>query len=156
MAFQIPAKVEAVFGSQTRAKVLGYLAGLSVPQTGYAISKNLDIGVSKVYEELKRLEAGGVILSDFDVRGSKRFWLNDEDLRSFLARNMRILPAGDWFSPGRIAERREKFAETSRVRVDLPSVPARDGTPPFAKEFRRTPAKDRALRRIRGGSVRPQ
>jgi len=156
MAFAIPPKVEAVFGSQTRAKVLGYLAELSVPQTGYAISKGLDIGASKVYEELKRLESCGVLRSDFDARGSKRFLLNDEDLRRFLARNLRILPAIGWFSPERIAERQEKFEETRRVTVNLPPVPTGEGTPPFAKEFRRPPAKDRALRRIRSGSVRPR
>ena len=156
MAFQIPAKVGAVFGSQTRAKVLGYLAGSSGSRTGYAISKDLGIGVSKVYEELRRLESCGVVVSDLDVKGSKRFLLDDEDLRGFLVRNMRIVPADEWFSPQRIAERRRNLDAVRRISVPMPPVPARAGTRPFANEFRRPAGKDRALRRMRKATSRPR
>jgi len=156
MAFQIPAKVEAVFGSQTRAKVLGYLAVSSVPQTGYSISKNMDIGIAKVYESLRKLESCGVLVSSLDVRGSKRFLLNDGDLRNFLIKNLRILSADDWFLPARIAERRRNFKETRRINVNVPAFPARKGKRPFANEFRRPPEKDRALSRMRKAPSRRQ
>lgn len=156
MAFQIPARVEAVFGSRTRAKVLGYLAEMSIPQTGYAISKNLGIGPAKVYGELKRLESCGVVISSQDVRGNKVFLLNDEDLRRFLVKNIRILSSSDWFSPERIAERRRTFEEMRQVSINLPSTPVRSGRLPFANEFRRSPEKDRALNRVKKPSSRPR
>ena len=151
MAFQVPAKVEVLFGSQTRAKVLGYLAGSTIPQTGYAISKRLEVGVSKVYEELKRLESSGVLVASLDAKGSRTFLLNDRDLRNFLVRSIRILPAEDWFSPEQIAERRKVFEETRRLDVPVPRVPPRAEGRPFANEFRRPPAKDRAMKRLRRG-----
>src|SRR2546422_8777556 len=128
MAFQVPAKVEAVFGSRTRAKVLGYLAESSVPQTGYAISKALEIGGSKVYGELRRLETCGILASSLDTRDSKRVLLKDEVLRNFLVKNIRILSADDWVSPERIAERRGNLKEARQIRIDLPPAPARAGT----------------------------
>lgn len=154
MGFQIPAKVTAVFGSRTRAKVLGYLAESSTPRTGYAISRTLEIGVSKVYGELKRLESCGILASSLDAKGSKGFLLKDEDLRNFLRRNLRILPADEWFSLERTAERRKRFGDVKRIAVDLPSVPARAGKRPFAIEFRRPAGKDRALDRIKKTSGR--
>jgi len=138
-----------VFGSRTRAKVLGYLAESSTPQTGYAISKSLEIGVSKVYGELKRLESCGILIGDLDVRGRKRFLLNDEDLRRFLVRNVRILPAEDWFAQSRIEERRRIYEEMKRVAVRLPAAATRVRNRPLASELRRSPAKDRALDRMR-------
>src|SRR5437867_8784582 len=128
MAFQIPAKIETLFGSRTRAKVLAYLAGASVPRTGYGISKELGIGVSKVYEELKKLESSGILGSRLDVRGSKRFLLNDEDLRRFLVKNLRILSSDDWFSRDRVARRRESLQRSEQVSVNLRAVPKGAGT----------------------------
>jgi len=154
MTFQIPAKIEAVFGSRTRAKVLGYLADSSVPRTGYAISKELGIGVSKVYEELKKLESSGILGSSLDVRGSKRFLLKDEDLRRFLLKNLRILSSDDWFSRERVAQRQENLQRSEQISVNLGAVPKGAGTLRFANEFRRPPEKDRALRRVRDAERR--
>ena len=153
MAFQVPTKVAMVFGGQTRAKVLGYLAESSVPQNGYALSKALGMGVSKVYEELKRLESCGVLRSSRDAKGSKQFALNDEDLRRFLVRNVRILPADEWLSPAGVDRRRRSFEEAKRIAIDLPTAPTRAGVRPFAKEFRRPPEKDRALDRVKKAAI---
>jgi DNA-binding PadR family transcriptional regulator len=156
VTFQISAKVQTVFGSQTRAKVLGYLAESSVPQTGYAISKGLEIGFSKVYKELKNLEACGVLVGNLDARGSKQFLLSDEDLRNFLIKNLRILQAEEWFTPRRIAERKKNFEEANRIAITLPRAPARAGKRRRSSEFRRAPEKDRALNRVRKAQSRPR
>lgn len=153
MAFQIPSEVRTVFGSQTRAKVLGYLAGSTTPRTGYAIAKSLGVSVSKVYDELKRLEAAGILGQSLDSKGRRRFLLRDPDLRSFLVKRVRISSTEDWFSPERIAERRETFERAKETQPNLPRPPSgakRDTR--LAREFQRPPEKDRALARARRAS----
>ena len=151
MSFTVPGGIETLFGGAVRTKILGYLAACSAPQTGYAVAKDLDIGVSKVYPELERLEAARVLTVRRDINGRKGFLLADEDLRRFLLRRVRILPSGAWrtnarnegqeraWTPPGIGEPNE---QTPRERIS-------------AREFQRPPAKDRALRRLRrAGSLR--
>ena len=145
MPFQIPGGVEILFGGAVRTKILGYLAACSTPQTGYAIAKDLDIGVSKVYPELKRLEAAGVVSARADLSGRKGFLLADDDLRRFLLRRVRILPSRTWKTAARAWAPPGGSAE--RAGASLERIPA--------KEFRRPAAKDVAVRRLRRrGSLR--
>lgn len=148
-------RVEGVFGSGTRAGILGYLAQSSDPQTGYAIAKALQLGVSNVYPELKRLEDWAILASRPDVNGSKGYFLADEDLRRFLLRRIRILPSKEWFSSGRIAERQTLFEEAKRLSKAAPRVRAAGTKRPFSDEFRRPPGKDRALKRVKSAAGVP-
>ena len=153
MSFQVPLEVVRVFGSQARAKVLGYLANLTTPQTGYAILKSLQISVSKVYGELKRLEPTGILSKSLDSKGSTRFLLRDPDIRSFLAKRLRISSAEEWFSTGEVAKRRNAFRQAKRIPVSLRLPPAeRNRRSRFVREFRRPPEKDRALDLVRRAS----
>jgi len=81
MKFNVDPAVEQLFGSETRAKVLGVLASSVEPKTGYEISKTLDINPSKVYDVLKRLENSGFLNAVRERSRFKRYFLADEDLR---------------------------------------------------------------------------
>ena len=148
MTFQIPVSVAALFGSRTRAKILGYLADSSTPRTGYAISKSVGVGVSKVYGELKALESAGFLVSGPDANGNRTFLLEDEDLRRFLVKRVRIASADDWFSLEKVAGRRRAFEAARAIPVGLPVSALRARRRPRAGEFRRSPGKDRALDRM--------
>ena len=149
MAARREAGITSIFGSGARARILGYLAQSSDPQTGYAIAKDLELSFSNVYPELKRLEAWRILASRPDLRGGKRYSLIDEDLRRFLLKRIRILSSSDWFSGARVAERRSFFEEARRI--PLKASPSKRGgrKRPFSDEFRRPPQKDRALKRVR-------
>lgn len=155
MKRRTPPGIEGVFGSTARARILGFLAQASAPRTGYAIAKELEIGVSNVYPELKRLEELALVATRLDAKGSKLYVLADEDLRRFLQRRMRVMAASDWLSADRIAEREARSREVGTSTVRLPRGKARRKSLALGEEFRRPPEKDRALRRIqraRGGS----
>lgn len=149
MANTVPQGIEGVFGSIARARILGFLAQASTPKTGYSIAKQLDIGVSNVYPELKRLEALALVATRLDAKGSKLYYLTDEDLRRFLQRRVRVMAASDWLSSDRVAQRESRAQEARKLAVRLPRVEARRKNLPFKEEFRRPPQKDRALRRIK-------
>ncbi len=149
MAFEVPPQVQAVVGSQTRAKVLAYLASSSSPRTGYAIAKDLGIGVAKVYGELKRLGAAGVVAWSEDAAGRRSYRLQDEDLRRFFLRSFRITSSEEWFSADKVAERRRAFEAARAIRVEVPRAPRGSRQRLRTGEFRRAPGKDRTLARVR-------
>lgn len=140
---------EFLFGSRTRTVVLGFLAQASTPATGYAIAKALDVGVSKVYPELKRLEAAGIVGSRRDARGGKTFFLRDEDLRRFLRRHVPIMTSEEWFSPAQLALRREAYERAREIPLQVPRSRMKPGKRPFEGEFRRSRSKERAVERLR-------
>src|SRR2546428_13471684 len=126
MAFRVSRGVEQLFGSETRAKVLGFLADARTPKTGYQISKATDIRPPKVYGELRRL-AETDFLEVVEEPGRKRYRMVDEDLRRLLLRCARITSEDEWFSAERVRERRGAFERGGGGR---PSPP---GAPPHAK-----------------------
>ncbi len=149
MAAPVPTAVETLFGGRTRAALLGYLAQSAAGETGYAMAKELGIRVSKVYPELRRLEAIGILGTRPSPKGSKRYFLVDEDLRRFLARRSFVIVSRDWFSPERMEERRAADRQARQMTLRLSPRASGRTRRPFAEEFRRPPEKDRALKRIR-------
>lgn len=149
MALPTPPAAEALFGGRTRAAVLGYLAGAVAGSTGYAISKALRIGVSKVYPELRRLEKAGIVEGRPSPKGPKLFFLADDDLRRFLVRRVRILASQDWFLAERVAVRRGKLEAGRAIQLRAPAENRSRRQLPFADEFRRPAEKARALKRAR-------
>ena len=148
MSFTISPAVQRLFGSETRAKVLGLLADSSDPRTGYELSKKLGINPSKVYSVLHDLEDSGFIAVVTDQSGRKRYLLADEDLKSLLLRRVRIVAEDDWFSPARVRRRNEAIEAAKRLNVELPRRGANPLRVPNREEFVRPPEKDRALRLI--------
>ncbi len=153
MAFRLSRGVEQLFGSETRAKVLGFLADARTPKTGYQTSKATGIRPPKVYRELRRL-AETDFLEIVEEPGRKRYRMVDEDLRRLLLRRARITSQDEWFSPERVRERRGALERASGIRVSLPeSTPNRDAVL-NPSEYERSPAKDRALRRFAPGRTK--
>ena len=150
MAFRVSRGVGQLFGSETRAKVLGFLADARTPKTGYQISKATDVRPPKVYRELRRL-AETDFLEVVEEPGRKRYRMVDEDLRRLLLRCARITSEDEWFSAERVRERRGAFERARGIRLSLPeSTPNRNAVL-NPSEYERSPAKDRALRRFAPG-----
>ncbi len=149
MAAKAPQGIEGVFGSATRARILGLLAQASAPRTGYSIAKELEIGVSNVYPELRRLEAMALVAARLDAKGSKVYTLADEDLRRFLQRRMRVMAASDWLAAERVAERETLSKDLGKLALRLPRKRAGRKDLAFDEEFRRLSQKDRALRLVK-------
>lgn len=153
MTFRVGRGVDQLFGSETRAKVLGFLADARTPKTGYQISKATGIRPTKVYGELRRL-AETDFLEVVEEPRRKLYRMVDEDLRKLLLRRARITSEDEWFSPERVRERREALERASRTPLSLPeSTPNRDAVL-NPSEYERSPAKDRALRRFAPGRTR--
>jgi hypothetical protein len=138
----VDARLAAVFGSETRLRALGVLAGAFRPLTAYRVAKVGRIPVQKAYEELRRLGKSGLV-----VRKDGGWVLCDGDVRSLLRRRVRIRWAEDLE-----AERRHRRAEFEALFDRLERTPH---TPPPAGwqpkdpgRFRRSPRKDRILRRM--------
>lgn len=148
MSFRINPAIQQLFGSETRAKVLGLLADSSEPKTGYELSKRLGINPSKVYETLRKMEGAGFLGVVPDFSPYKRYLLVDEDLKRLLLKSVRIVAEEDWFSPERVREREEAAKLTKRIRVDIPASSRNRKDLPIFSELIRPPEKDRALRRI--------
>ncbi len=151
MAFRVAPALSDLFGSETRAKVLGFLADSREPQTGYSLSKAIDVTPSKVYPELRDLAEAGFLRSVDRGPNRRAYVLVDEDLQRLLVKRVRITTTEEWFSPARIDERRRAFEATARVPVVLPPLRARPRAIPNRREFERSPEKDRAVARVRRG-----
>lgn len=137
-----------VFGSGTRVRLLGLLADSDRPLTGYAIAKGIRAPPSKVYRQLRGLRAAGVLEMIEDERGVKRYVLEDDDLRRFLRKRVRVTTAERWFSPERVRRKRKAYDRLRGMEVSPPaSRPNREAVS-NPQEYERSPYKDRALRRL--------
>ena len=144
----------ALFGSKTRLAVVAVLSNAFRPLTGYRIAKVADLAPIKVYAELRRLGAGGV------VRQEEGGWvMADPSIRAVVAQRVRIRWDEDWD-----AQREGWAVETpsllsaylreidQRVRADPSYLRPRGWKPPKAalrgmERLRRPPDKDVLLRR---------
>ncbi|MFQ5908928.1 MAG: helix-turn-helix domain-containing protein [Thermoplasmata archaeon] len=137
-----------LFGSETRARLLGLLADSEQPLTGYAIAKRLRVPPSKAYRQLPGLLASGVLEVIQDERGVKRYVLVDGDLRRFLQKRVRVTTAEEWFSPGRARRKRKAYDRLRRREVPPPRTRPHRAAVSNPEEYERPPEKDRALRRL--------
>lgn len=88
MDVAIDPALEAFVGSRTRLLVLAALANAPNPLTGYRVAKITDLPRTKVYSELNRAFASGLV-----GRADDAYFLGDADLRTLLRRRVRIV----WF-----------------------------------------------------------
>jgi DNA-binding transcriptional ArsR family regulator len=132
----------AAFGSETRVLTLAALANSSVPLTAYRAAKIAGLRPPKVYEEIRRAKANGLV---GQVGG--KVTLLDPDIRDLLRRRVRIFGLGDWLTE---KDRREVSRKAIADRLQtLPSPRFRRerGWAPRAPEiYQRDPKKDRTLR----------
>jgi len=148
MKFRIDPAVVQLFGSETRAKVLGVLASSVEPKTGYEIAKALDASAPKVYAVLKRLETSGFLKAVSKGSQFKGYFMVDDDLRSLLAKKVRISVEKDWFSPEMVREREKAFRLANKMVVKVPKAGRIPKEIPNRREFIRPPEKDRVVARI--------
>ena len=148
MEFKIDSAVIQLFGSETRAKVLGVLASSVEPKTGYEIAKALGASAPRVYGVLKRLEISGFLKAVSKGSHFKAYFLVDDDLRRLLAKKVRISVEKDWFSPEMVREREKAFRLASKMVVKVPKAGRIPKEIPNRREFVRPPEKDRVVARI--------
>lgn len=148
MAGQTGGDLKALFGSQTRMKLLGSLADSREPQTGYFLAKKAGISYSKAYDQLRKLRRANILETQQEASGYTKYTLADDDLRRFLLRRLRMTSASEWFSRGRRRERRRTYEQLKRSPVELPDFRAAPGSIRNREEFERIPEKEEALKRI--------
>ena len=147
MTFRLNPDIGTLFGSETRAKVLGFLADTRTPRTGYQVAKATGLKPPKAYRELRRL-AETEFVRVVEEPGRRCFLLVNDDLRRLVLRYVRITAEDEWFSPDRVRERREALERASQIRLRLPESKSNPDAVPNRWEYERPPAKARALRRI--------
>ena len=147
MTFQINPDIGTLFGSETRAKVLGFLADAREPKTGYQVAKATGLKPPKAYRELQRLAETEFVRVVEEPR-RKCFLLANDDLRRLVLRYVRITTEDEWFSPARVRERRDALERAARIRLTLPESKPNPDAVPNRWEYERPPAKVRALQRV--------
>lgn len=84
--------LSALFGSDTRLRLLAVLANAQHPLTGYRVAKTAEVPISKVYPELSRLEKARL------AAHTKLGWtIDDTDVAALLRKRMRVVDSEDWF-----------------------------------------------------------
>jgi len=156
MSFGISPGIQQLFGGETRAKVLGLLAGSREPKTGYQLSKALDANPSKVYGVLRGLEGTGLLGVVSNRSNYKRYFIADENLKRFLLKRVRITIEEDWLSPDAVEGREQLLQFAKQLRVEIPRVRTKPKAIANASEFIRPPEKDWALTQIGASEVRAQ
>lgn len=139
MPVQVPREVVAVFGSETRVRVLAALAGAFYPMTAYRAAKVGEVAMSKAYAEINRLAESGVI------RQRGRGWvIEDPDLRNLLRKRIPLIWWDDFY-----AEKKRTLQHTEQILARAMARPLRPAAKDWrpVSEFRRDPMKDRILLR---------
>lgn len=127
----------ALFGSETRLRLLAVLANAQHPMSAYRVAKVGEVRPPKAYPQLDRLRAAGL------VAGTPSGWIiTDNDVAALLRKRVRIAWEGDWFrdKPKRDREDRRRYRELRRG----PS-PVWDGIGPLRHGVARRRAKDELL-----------
>lgn len=153
MTIRVNPDIGTLFGSDTRAKVLGFLADARSPKTGYQVAKATGLKPPKAYGELQRL-AETEFVRVVEEPGRKCFLLVNDDLRRLVLRFARITTDDEWFSADRIRERRRALERAARIRLRLPESRSNPGAVPNRWEYERPRAKVRALRKIAKTNLR--
>jgi DNA-binding transcriptional ArsR family regulator len=152
MTLRVDPKLAAEFGSATRVLTLAAIANAAEPPTAYRIAEIAQIRRTKVYQELDRLMAAGVVRAEERADKALVWSLLDADLSLFLRRRMRVSSAADllrgrddWLARNpRVVER----ISSTPLHVDWDSLAP--GLPPksVVRQIARSPEKDRALRAL--------
>lgn len=142
-----------LFGSEARARVLAVLANAKGPLSGYRISQLSNVQPIKVSQELQRMREAGLVQGQPKEGRGNEWVLLDADLRSFLAKRVRVSWSEDWFN-ARSAVKSSRSAQELRERINRLPAPELSkytwttGPPALLRDFERTPGKDRVLRKL--------
>jgi len=146
MVATVDLPLESLFGSRTRLLTMAVLANADAPLTGYRVAKVADLPRQKVYPELRRGTAAGLIRHK-----GRGFVLSDPDIRSLLRKRVRIRWDEEW-DRSRKGQAAKVPGELNRIRSSLRGFKTYDALnriPATARrELERDPAKDRILREL--------
>ncbi len=148
MEFKLDPTIRVLFGSETRAKILGFLANTTEPKSAYAIAKSINVTPSKAYEELRKLAPTDFIKMGYNPSGSKTYLLIDADLRRLMLRRVRLVSSADWFSSSRVRERLNALKQSEGLSLALPTARPNPRAIPNIREFVRPARKDRLLKQM--------
>ena len=137
----------ALFGSEQRARTLAVLANSSRPLTGYRVAKETGDERTKVYAQIRRLAAVGIIVGKPTSRGKPGWTIADPNLRALLRRAVRLVLEEDWLASATERDRRSGSI-FARLRSMPHATPAKGWQPKHPERFRRSPKKDEILRRM--------
>lgn len=154
MVGDIDPALVAFCGSENRVRTLGVLANAEFPMSGYRVAKVAGVPESKAYPELLRAVRAGLV-----QKSREGYRLTDPGVRALLRVRVRLYWAEDWDrsrsawpaeTPRLLKEGLKAIRE--RIRRDPSYLRPRGWSPPaaassLARELRRDPAKDDALRR---------
>jgi predicted transcriptional regulator len=149
MGFEVNPALVALFGSETRVRALAPLANSSRPLTAYRIAKMTGAQRIRVYSELRKLAAVGIVREVQGSWGRSEWELVQPDLRNMLRKTARIVSMDEW-REGRV----ERSAITKRVMEGGRRVPVRVGAftndqrAKFEEEFSRPREKDVVLKKL--------
>jgi hypothetical protein len=136
--------LESLFGSRTRLLTMAVLANSDEPLTGYRVAKTAGLPRQKVYPEIRRGVASGLLKVT-----PTGYFLADPDVRTLLRKRVRVRWAAEWDrsrgkDAGRIgAELDQIFRSVRGLRLYNRS----NRIPESARrELEREPAKNRILR----------
>jgi hypothetical protein len=146
MRVDIDPGLTALFGSRARLLTLAVLANADEPLTGYRVAKIAGVPRQKVYPELRRGVATGLL-----ERSGDGFRLSDSDIRAILRKRVRIRWDAEW-DRARVSRAVKVASELGQIRASLKGVETYDPTnriPVEAlRELERDPEKNRVLRRL--------
>ena len=137
-------RLESLFGSRTRLLTVAVLANSDEPLTGYRVAKIAELPRQKVYPELRRAIATGLI-----AQTPTGYLLADSDIRALLRKRVRIRWAQEWDRArrGSAGLIRKELDQIRRALKGLQLYDVDNRIPESAlRELVRDPAKNRALR----------
>ncbi len=147
MPLEVDPWLVALFGSQTRIRTLAPLANASEPLTAYRIARTSGVQRIKVYSELRRLAAAGVVRARPAGADRSEWELLDPDVRRLLRRRARVVWYGSLVreAPEMARRARVVMAEYAKDPIDLSRFKAEPSKVSNPEEYRRPPEKDRFL-----------
>ncbi|MGC2788748.1 MAG: hypothetical protein WA547_01665 [Thermoplasmata archaeon] len=89
---EVDSTLLALFGSETRFRLLAVLANAQHPLTGYRVAKTGEVSISKAYPELNRLAK--VKLA---AHGPHGWTIVDKDVALLLRKRVHVVDSEDWF-----------------------------------------------------------
>ncbi|MGI0133218.1 MAG: hypothetical protein ACREDK_09085 [Thermoplasmata archaeon] len=141
---EIHPNLVAVFGSETRVRVLAVLANAFRPLTAYRVAKVGGVSIPKAYRELERLEKAAVV-----VHRKNGFVLAETSraVGDLIATKVRLSWDKDWEAE-QIRERAEMESLLARLSRIPCRRPSKGFVPKHPELYRRSPTKDRILREM--------
>jgi len=141
---RVDALLVAAFGSETRVLTLAALANSTAPLTAYRVAKIAGLRPPKVYDEIRRARASGLV-----TQSAGKLSLRDPDLRSLLRKRVRLFGWDDWRSG---KDRWEPIRKTIANRLRTMSPPRfrgeRGWSPRHREVYHRDPRKNESLREM--------